>query len=136
MNKIKEKPQLGPILTLNHKCTQFLKDEIGPNMKPVTEGWTYVVCLFDFLHGLSVCVDFFFGCFYFRYFQLWTTIFDWTFAQRERERERYGRRAWSGNYLQGLHGASTNALVLNHQQGHVHCHGWIIFYSTIRDFTD
>ena len=70
MNKIKEKPQLDPILTLNHTCTQFLKDEIGPNMKPVTEGWTYVVCLFDFLHGLSVCVGFFFGCFYFRYFQL------------------------------------------------------------------
>ena len=79
---------MGPILTLNHKCTQFPKDEIGPNMKPVTEGWTYVVCLFDFLLGLSVCVSVsFFGWFYFRFFQLWTTIFDWTFAHRERERE-------------------------------------------------
>ena len=46
MNKIKDKPQLGPIVTLNHKCTQFLKGEIGPN-----------VSLFDFLLGLSVCVS-------------------------------------------------------------------------------
>ena len=124
MNKIKEKPQLGPILTLNHKCTQFLKDEIGPNMKPVTEGWTYVVCLIDFLLGLSVCVSVSF--FWLFLFQVFSAI-DYHFrlnlcSERERERERYGRRAWSGNYLQGLHGASTKELALNHRQRHVRCH--------------
>ncbi|KAF3966726.1 hypothetical protein CMV_009199 [Castanea mollissima] len=83
MNKIKDKPQLGPILILNHKCTQFLKGILSYRLP-----------------------------------------FSTTFAQREREREgeKYGRRAWSGNYLQGHHGASTKALALNHRQGHVRCH--------------
>ena len=89
MNKIKDKPQLGPILTLNHKWTQSLKGEIGPN-----------VSLFDFLLGLSVCLGFFFlvvlisGIFSYR------LPFSTEPLLRERERERERNMA-------GGHGAGT-----------------------------